>query len=1012
MTEPTAPSTEYQRFTTTPLRWYEWLPLPGLLAFAMYLCRGQAEILLRQLQQPDTQSYGLSTIGGGLQNQVSAARAAIRLWKGGGTAHIAAVFVAADSLFTLIGFAAFGALLWTAMRRSLKIAGRYPWPDDRPFRWYRWPLWGAQDKGFGRLRPLSTYLALGALLVIARLLAFATDGNAALIWAAWIFQKLQWATLAITLLVLVAAIRDAISEPKPAEDDKPPDEDHGRRIRPEVRASWDRYWLAVLVLRGQVGLAVLWSLLVIVDATGQVSDLLRGWMDRWFGFAVGLASVLLFAMLLWSSCRRIILSEAQVRLPESADRATRVLLWVSAVAAVVSIALAFVFRSAVPLCLFAPFAVLLVFELARWTTQWQAFESLDKNAAAKTRAAAHAPRDGQRLAYLRIGRLVAAWVLAALGLALTRAGAGPLILFLLDHRASYFWAGLLMIIGLLLMIVATTWLLRALATLDGEKVPKERELRHLMMVAAAAAPCVAFALWPLTLPPLVGSIAVVAVSFALLAALFAELQRLSELSVPPLGMTMLGLRRVPVFTLLAITLIASALLPDGGYHQIRTTDAMPRRVQLTSVWNQWREANCVDTATAPVPLVIMIAEGGGIRAAYWTASVLTSLQDQPAAACPSRTSLSHVFGISGISGGSVGTAAYLAERPDPSSDWYDAALGKPDFASTALAGAFVRDLPRGVIGFAATDRAGLLETAWERKVPGLGTDYFTKLKPGLDAAARQWTPVTLFNGSQVETGCRVNTSALMLTSVPSLSDCRDRDHRSATVTLAAEEGAETRVPAASVTLDTATRAASCGQSFRASTAALLSARWPFISPSGQLPCKGPRVSVVDGGYADGAGTQGVIELWEQLEPLVAAYNAQSANAAHPVVPTLVVVDNHYQSASAAARVPRTAEALVPLDAYRRAHGTRDTDRWQQAISDFATVPGRPGIACVNPAAFAGRVLLAPTTRPGLPAPLAWTLSAASRQDLTDQRKDLFAEPSDVGSRLLEVLSGRTALTCG
>jgi hypothetical protein len=678
----------------------------------------------------------------------------------------------------------------------------------------------------------------------------------------------------------------------------------------------------------------------------------------------------------------------------------------------VSIALALVFRSAVPLCLFAPFAVLLAFELARWITKWQAFESFDKNAAAKTHSAARAPRDGQRIAYLRIGRLVAAWVLVTLGLALTRAGAGPLILFLLDRRASYLWAGLLMIVGLGLVVAATTALLWVLAKLDAKDVPNQLEFRHVVMVAAAAVLCVAFAVWPLTLPPVVGSIAVAAVSFALFAALFAELQRLSELSVPPLGMTMLGLRRVPVFTLLAITLLASALLPDGGYHKIRTTDAMPRRVQLSSVWHQWREANCVDTATAPVPLVIVIAEGGGIRAAYWTASVLTSLQDQPAASCPSRTSLSHVFGISGISGGSVGTAMYLAERPDTTSDWYDAALGKPDFASTALAGAFVRDLPRGLVGFAATDRAGLLETAWERKVSDLRADYFTKLKPGLDAAGRQWTPVTLFNGSQVETGCRVNTSALLLTSVSSLSDCRDRDHRSATVELAAEDGAETRVPAASVTLDTATRAASCGKSFRGSTAALLSARWPYISPSGQLPCKGPRVSVVDGGYADGAGTQGVIELWEQLAPLVAAYNAQPANAAHPVVPTLVVVDNHYQSASATARVPRTAEALVPLDAYRRAHGTRDTDRWQQAISDFATVPGRPGIACANPAAFAGRVLLAPITRPGLPAPLAWTLSAASRQDLTDQRKDLFADSSDVGSKLLAVLSGQTAINCG
>ena len=139
---------------------------------------------------------------------------------------------------------------------------------------------------------------------------------------------------------------------------------------------------------------MLWSLLVILDATGQVSDLLRGWTDRWFGFAVGLLSVLLFAALLWSSCRRIILSNSPVIVAENADRASRVLLRVSAVAAVVSIGLAVVFRSAVPLCLFAPFAVLLVFELARWVTRWQAFESLDNNAAAKTKSAAMEPRGG------------------------------------------------------------------------------------------------------------------------------------------------------------------------------------------------------------------------------------------------------------------------------------------------------------------------------------------------------------------------------------------------------------------------------------------------------------------------------------------------------------------------------------------------------------------------------------------------------------------------------------------
>ena len=345
---------------------------------------------------------------------------------------------------------------------------------------------------------------------------------------------------------------------------------------------------------------------------------------------------------------------------------------------------------------------------------------------------------------MRIGRLVAAWVLAALGLALTRAGAGPLILFVLDHRASYLWAGLLMIVGLGLVIAATTALLWVLAKLDAEQVRNTLEIRHVVMVAAAAVLCVAFALWPLTVPPVVGSIAVVsgqlravrgavrrvaaAVRALRAAARHDDARPTAGPGVHPAGNHAL----------------ASALLPDGGYHKIRTTDAMPRRVQLGSVWDRWREANCVDSATRAGTAGDHDRRG---RRHSWLRT--GRRRCSPHCRTSQRRHARRVRRSRTSSGSAASAAAASARRRTwPSgrtttSDWYDAALGKPDFASTALAGAFLRDLPRGLIGSSATDRAGLLETAWERKVHGLSADYFTKLKPGLDAAGRQWTPVTL-----------------------------------------------------------------------------------------------------------------------------------------------------------------------------------------------------------------------------------------------------------------------------
>ncbi|WP_172642512.1 patatin-like phospholipase family protein [Azoarcus sp. KH32C] len=60
------------------------------------------------------------------------------------------------------------------------------------------------------------------------------------------------------------------------------------------------------------------------------------------------------------------------------------------------------------------------------------------------------------------------------------------------------------------------------------------------------------------------------------------------------------------------------------------------------------------TVENPYPVVLVIAEGGGVRAAYWTYNVLESLYD----ILPSF--YSHLYAVSSISGASLGAASFIS----------------------------------------------------------------------------------------------------------------------------------------------------------------------------------------------------------------------------------------------------------------------------------------------------------------------------------------------------------------
>ena len=135
---------------------------------------------------------------------------------------------------------------------------------------------------------------------------------------------------------------------------------------------------------------------------------------------------------------------------------------------------------------------------------------------------------------------------------------------------------------------------------------------------------------------------------------------------------------------LAVFWVAFCSLTNDN-HDLRTVTPMKgyTRPKLSDALKEWHEHIAKKYPGTVHPLYIVASEGGGIRAAYWTAAVLGTIQDeQPAFA-------DHVFAISGVSGGSLGAAVFASLLPD-GHDRKDFALRAEsmlgrDFLSPAMA---------------------------------------------------------------------------------------------------------------------------------------------------------------------------------------------------------------------------------------------------------------------------------------------------------------------------------------
>ncbi|SFN81636.1 hypothetical protein SAMN05216573_12290 [Bradyrhizobium sp. Rc3b] len=347
-------------------------------------------------------------------------------------------------------------------------------------------------------------------------------------------------------------------------------------------------------------------------------------------------------------------------------------------------------------------------------------------------------------------------------------------------------------------------------------------------------------------------------------------------------------------------LLASFLAGDD--HELRTVSEAKSppeipRMSAAAAFREWLlQESRVEQAKrlGEYPVFIVAAQGGGIYAANNAARFLARMQDL----CPAFRQ--HLFAISGVSGGSVGSALFAAalhaenasldtnvveaktcpkiadflarvgrvqdlDAPGPVEQRVASVLAT-DFLSPLVAGFLFTDFTQMFSPFAipAFDRARFLEYTLENAGDrALGSNKGSGTQSNLLRADFQshWapdnnTPALLFNTTDAGSGKRAvispfdfdplhpkDTDLCVLASVERAGTGTDQTVKSHSL----------RIPL--------------------STAAFTSARFPWVTPAATVSVKNdcitshPQARLVDGGYVENSGIETALDLIEKLNAI-------------------------------------------------------------------------------------------------------------------------------------------------
>ena len=419
--------------------------------------------------------------------------------------------------------------------------------------------------------------------------------------------------------------------------------------------------------------------------------------------------------------------------------------------------------------------------------------------------------------------------------------------------------------------------------------------------------------------------------------------------------------RLPLLTCFFAIALAWQALNLNDNHTVRTITsgfapgASPA-LDLGSHFRDWlmnrRDRAAYECANHPYPVILVSAEGGGIYAAYTSAIALARLQDMD------PRFATHLFATSGVSGGSVGTSVFGAMAahgfPPPPATRSPGVQGpceamaskvlEYDLLSPLLAGALFPDLVQQFLPFpvGAFDRATPLEQGLEAAFDGAGgKGEMTHPIDALAGSPGADIPAMYFNTTCVETG-----GLAYLGPFPILANGAYPD----------ADLADAWRPTGSV---------------RLSTAAVLSARFPIVTPAGRVNTGYDRAMrplvhrYVDGGYFDNPGTA-------TLETIIAAIRQSQAPGDPPI--RLVVLRIGFSDPPSAPSF-RFGEMMSPLRAILATRGQHAQATRRRLDYDAGLEIHDLTIALDTRGQSRGG---------GRALPLGWMLSGAARGDIRAQ----------------------------
>ena len=328
---------------------------------------------------------------------------------------------------------------------------------------------------------------------------------------------------------------------------------------------------------------------------------------------------------------------------------------------------------------------------------------------------------------------------------------------------------------------------------------------------------------------------------------------------------------------------------SNNFHAVRRMPVKtpPVSARLQDYFKQWvlQRQDEIREAPGTYPVFLVNSYGGGIRAAAFTNFVLSYMDDSlirrsGAAGKPLRSFEHYVLSLSGASGGTVGSAiqcAFRATHPDSMPGAYAnyqqgfENLYRHDFLTPTLAGILGRDVwSSGVAdGWTALngtlwpDRAAIQEELWARygrKELGLNLDseFNSIWDPARSGKLAYDVPLLFSNTLNVDDGLKGICAPVTLDFADFPEDIQIRDRINSL-------NANHRKNEDSL------------QSISLVTGAFLSARFPYISPSGKM---GPGYHFMDGGGKDNSGAGTSAGIFFALSRYIGAERARSTDSVY------------------------------------------------------------------------------------------------------------------------------------